>query len=84
MAATTKTGKIASVMIAAGRGTIMFNDRMKDGRRSLKVQGWTEADYRKAKSLLEKEGCTVEVVKTPTVKFSYRVQRGRTRLHVTE
>ena len=84
MATTTKTGKIASAMIAAGRGWGMFNDKMADGRRSLKVWGWDDSDYRKAKLLLEREGCKVEMVKTRTVNCGGRTLRPSTRLHVTE
>ena len=84
MVATTKTGKIASAMIAAGRGSIMYNDKLAGGRRSLKVWGWTDSDYRKAKLLLEQMGCKVEMVKTRIVKSSYHTQQPRTRLHVTE
>lgn len=85
MAATTKTGKIASAMIAAGRGWGgMFNDKLADGRRSLKVWGWDDSDYRKAKLLLEQEGCKVSMVKTRTVNCGGRTLRPSTRLHVTE
>ena len=84
MAATTKTGKIASAIIATGRGTMMFNDKLADGRRSLKVWGWSDSDYHKAKQLLEQEGCAVEMVTTRKVDLGYRTYQPRIRLHVTE
>ena len=84
MAATTKTGKIASAMIAAGRGSTMYNDKLVGGRRSLKVCGWDDNDYRKAKLLLEQAGCKVEMVKTRSFDTGYRILGPRTRLHVTE
>ena len=84
MVATTKTGKIASAMIAAGRGSTMYNDKLVGGRRSLKVLGWTQSDYRNAKRLLEQEGCKVEVVNLPDVVPGYSAIEPYLRLHVTE
>lgn len=71
----TKTGKIAAQLRARGQGHRIFNDRLVNGRRSLKVWGWTSGDYIEAAQLLEQLACKVETVKT---------RRGRTRLHVTE
>lgn len=81
--AKTKTGKVAGLLMAEGRGTLMFNDRLVDGRRSLKVWGWNQVDYLKAKTMLEQEGCTVDIVKTQYFQSGNRRYKN-TRLHVTE
>lgn len=81
--AKTKTGKVASLLMSEGRGTVMFNDRLVDGRRSLKVWGWNQVDYLKAKSILEQQGCTVEIIKTRCFQTGNRRYKN-TRLHVTE
>lgn len=83
----TTTTKVAKKVIAkTGRGSTIFNDKLSDGRRSLKVWGWGEAEYLKAKKKLEKKGCTVKVVKVKS--YSYGAPAGRirmqTRLHVAE
>ena len=81
----TTTTKVAKKVIKkSGRGTTIFNDKLVDGRRSLKVWGWGEAEYAKAKRKLEKKGCTVTVVKVHS--YGYGAPRGRmqTRLHVAE
>ena len=36
----------------------VFIDRLKDGRRSLKVWGWTSDEYIRAVHLLKQMGCT--------------------------
>ena len=57
----TKTGSVAQAVIAkTGCGSWVYNDKLKDGRRSLKVQLWDEQHYRMAKAELEAQGCTVE------------------------
>ena len=82
----TKTTQVArSVMLESGKGSFLFNDKLVDGRRSLKVWGWTSAEYLAAKSKLEAQGCKVNMVKAPV----YHDHRGartvqNTRLHVTE
>ena len=55
----TKTGRVARELSKDG---FIFNDRLRDGRRSLKVWGWSERQYLLAKEKLEALGCTVEVV----------------------
>ena len=68
----------------------IFNDKLKSGKRSLKVWGWTEKDYESCANLLRTMGCKVEVkryfymactiVKGETVMR----QKKRIRLHVKE
>lgn len=75
----TKTGRVARELSKDG---FIFNDRLRDGRRSLKVWGWSEQQYLCAKERLEALDCTVEVVRValrgePPGVFRFR-------LHVTE
>jgi hypothetical protein len=81
----TKTGAIARAVIAmTGRGHMVFNDRLTDGRRSLKVWGWTDKDYETARELLTRAGCQVRVEEFK----AYSVRTGgrytQRRLHIQE
>ena len=81
----TTTTKVAKKVIKkSGRGSVIFNDKLVDGRRSLKVWGWGETEYLKAKKKLEKKGCTVKVVKVKTYAYGRSIARMQTRLHVAE
>ena len=68
----------------------IFNDKLKSGKRSLKVWGWTEKDYESCANLLRTMGCKVEFKKyfytSCTMMNGEMVQRRklRTRLHVKE
>lgn len=58
----TQTTKVANAVIAlTGRGWMKFNDKLRDGRRSLKVLGWDYDDYDNAARLLRVMGCEVEI-----------------------
>lgn len=76
----TKTRQVANLI---GKGHMIFNDKLADGTRSLKVWGWKEAEYELAKKMLEMAGCQVKFIKAN--KYS---QRGGNytmrRLHVQE
>lgn len=63
--------------------TVIFNDKLKDGRRSLKVWGWEDSDYLLATKLLRKAGAKVsmEIFETSSV---LSLSGTQTRLHVTE
>ena len=50
---TTKTRQAANLV---GRNGYMFNDRLLNGRRSLKVYGWTYEDYKKCADILKISG----------------------------
>lgn len=79
----TKTGTIArAVMTMTDRGFLMFNDRLVDGRRSLKVWGWTPADYEAARNLLTQAGCSVTQVEFDS--YSRGMRQRQIRLHVQE
>jgi hypothetical protein len=84
----TKTNTIARAVIAlTGRGHAVFNDRLADGRRSLKVWGWTEQDYHEAHALLTRAGCRATVVQFLSNGYNINGQYRkilRTRLHVAE
>jgi hypothetical protein len=80
---TTKTRTIANaVKLVAGKGTNVFNDRLQDGTRSLKVWNWTDTEYKMAQDMLEQAGCTVRVVRVNGLPWTSRGLQ--TRLHVTE
>lgn len=79
----TKTGAIARAVIAmTGRGSLVFNDRLRDGRRSLKVWGWTFKDYEMARELLTRAKCQVQVVEFDG--YSRGMVKRQIRLHVAE
>jgi hypothetical protein len=63
---------------------MIFNDKLVDGTRSLKVWGWLAEDYAKAKAMLEAWDCDVTLVQED--KYSARGGRMYTmrRLHVVE
>jgi len=85
MRTVTQTTKVANAVIAlTGRGWMKFNDKLKDGTRSLKVLGWDVEDYKKAARLLTVMGCEVKIVQFSAQ--SYRAGRSytQTRLHVKE
>ena len=78
----TKTQKIAREVIRrTGRGNAVFNDRLVDGARSLKVWGWMKQDYELAKLLLESEGCKVY---THQFRTPFWGRGERVRLHIEE
>jgi ASC-1-like (ASCH) protein len=62
MSKITKTHKVAKA-IRVGQN-IIFNEKLADGRRSLKVYGWKTKEYDLAKRLLESMGCDVKMVKS--------------------
>lgn len=76
----TKTMEVAKeVQKRTGKGETIWNDRLVDGRRSLKVWGWGKEEYALAEELLKQRGCKV---------FSHIFQsprrRSMRRLHVDE
>lgn len=63
---------------------LIFNDRLKDGTRSLKVWGWGRSEYRLAKRRLERLGCKVKMIdQEKTSPFGGRFY-SVCRLHVKE
>ena len=81
--AITLTTKVAQVVKeTSGKGTTIFNDKLQDGTRSLKVWGWTRGEYFQAKQLLEQAGCTADIVEFMT--RSWRARNKQIRLHVVE
>jgi hypothetical protein len=76
----TKTFRAAAqVRNLTGLGHKIFNDRLVDGRRSLKVWGWTYTQYLRTAHILEQQGCKVTFVQVPV-----GLRGKRWRLHVAE
>lgn len=48
-----------------GYNGYLFNDRLPDGRRSLKVYGWRMAQYKRAADMLRMAGCDVQIKQGP-------------------
>jgi hypothetical protein len=80
--AVTKTMTI--VRILAGKDKTIFNDKLKDGARSIKVWGWDLADYDSAKSILKAAGLTAKVVLFNTFQCRTGQHIVQPRLHVYE
>ncbi len=81
----TKTMAVAQIVSGTNkRGTAIFNDKLADGTRSLKVWHWLKEDYEQAKAMLELWGCKVKMIE----REKYSARGGRNymmrRLHVTE
>lgn len=81
---TATTHAANAVKAVTGNGWMKFNDKLKDGRRSLKVLGWTIEDYKMAQAILNMAGHEAEIVE-----FELWSNRGwqwytQTRLHVKE
>lgn len=85
MRTVTATSNIANLVIDfSGRGWLKFNDKLKDGRRSLKVLGWEYRDYKLARNLLLIHGHHAKIIEHS----GYSNRGGRSysqyRLHVRE
>lgn len=81
----TQTTRIARiVMKKSNKGSMIFNDRLADGRRSLKVWGWDLPQYERCQELLKKEGFTSEIVGHTYAATRWRPARTQYRLHVNE
>ena len=79
----TETTRTARKLIKqSGSGSCLFNDRLADGRRSLKVWGWKPDMYEFCKKELERAGHEVELVSFPVTKWNRTVMQHR--LHVLE
>ena len=60
----TKSAKIVrALMTITGKGTFLFNDRIRGGR-SIKVWGWKEQHYDVAMQALAKQGIGSKLVRT--------------------
>lgn len=71
--AISKTMQAARAVIKkTGRGTKIFNDRLADGTRSLKVWGWTADDYALAEGLLQQQGCQTAIKQFFTTYHSHK------------
>lgn len=79
----TETRKVARKIIkASGEGHTIFNDRLVDGRRSLKVWGWDKKMYELCQQELMAQGHIVKLVSFLVNRWGgSRLQH---RLHVLE
>jgi hypothetical protein len=81
----TETTRIANLVIhLTGHGWMKFNDKMNDGRRSLKVFGWEYKDYEMARNLLLIHGHYAEIVCFGAYSFRGGCNYTQYRLHVKE
>jgi hypothetical protein len=81
----TKTMAVAKVVCGAnGRGHMIFNDKLVDGTRSLKVWGWCKEDYEQAQRMLDLLGCDAKVVQFTKYFARANTTKTVTRLHVKE
>lgn len=83
----TEIGKL--IRAQAGSNRTIFNDRLKDGTRSIKVGGWTKGDYIVARKQLERAGYTAKLVEFAVGEHVWKVRGGsakgmQVRLHVSE
>lgn len=66
----TKTRLAVSVVSAiTDNHGVVFNDKLKDGTRSLKVWGWSLREYSKCAELLREMGCTVKSRHQPVLRL---------------
>ncbi len=77
----TPASKIVRALITLdGTGKKVFNDRVSFGR-SIKVWGWSDDQYAKAKQYLEAAGYSVKIVRSRPLKWSW-CKGNALRLHV--
>lgn len=81
----TQTTHIArQLMKDQRRGSMIFNDRLADGRRSLKVWGWDKRDYLECQRLLADAGLDSKLTEAHYAASRFRPARVQYRLHVDE
>lgn len=54
----------------AGKSRRVYNDKLADGSRSVKVSGWLRGDYKLAKRTLEAAGYDVKLVEFPAGEYT--------------
>ena len=81
---TATTAAANAVIAVTGNGWLKYNDKLKDGTRSLKVRGWTQKEYEMAQYILDMAGHETELVEF--LSYSWRSYGSYTqmRLHVKE
>lgn len=66
--------KITEVVRAVvGKDAVLFNDKLKDGTRSVKVWGWSIGAAKRAELLLRQQGRKVKLVETRLGEFRLHV-----------
>lgn len=74
--ATNPAKLVRAMMTTFGAGTYLFNDKMKDGRRSIKVWGWKQEEWRLAVDILRAHGFSVAVRNGGTPGHIHRIWVG--------
>jgi hypothetical protein len=78
---------VSACKLVLKKGTVIFNDKLKDGRRSVKVWGWDYPDYQQCQDMLVKAGYDARIIKKSRKFYNWlgkRVIREVTRIHVNE
>lgn len=73
MSATKTRMAVNLVGVPVANWHTVYNDRLLDGRRSLKVIGWGFEEYRLAGDILYLAGCKVQLKKGPFSMSEYRL-----------
>lgn len=81
---TATTAAANAVIKVTGKGWMKFNDKLKDGTRSLKVLGWGEKEYEMAREILHMAGHDVWLVEFAANSYRFNVCYKQMRLHVKE
>lgn len=81
---TATTAAANAVIEVTGKGWLKFNDKLKDGKRSLKVLGWTQKEYEMAQYILDMAGHETELVEFAGNSYRFNVCYKQMRLHVKE
>lgn len=81
----TQTTRLARQhMKATNKGSTIFNDRLVDGRRSLKVWGWSLPQYESFQRVLKQAGLNSVIISGPRRSPWARAGDLQYRIHVDE
>ena len=73
---------VRGIVTVTGKGTAIFNDRLKTGGRSIKVWGWNERIYTEAVEILKQHGIVSKLIHTRIVSKKWGIG-GNIRIHTT-
>jgi hypothetical protein len=75
--------EVRKLVDTLAKGKVVFNDKLENGGRSIKVWGWRSNDYAALQELLQSNGYTVKQVLTPVKNVGKWYENGGSiRLHV--
>lgn len=81
----TQTTRLARQhMKTTNKGSTIFNDRLVDGRRSLKVWGWSLPQYESFQRVLKQAGLNSVIISGPRLSPWARAGDLQYRIHVDE